>query len=319
MKKILFLFFISTIYISCEKDKEINLTDQESNYEIGKNQFFTTVDGNSREYYVHVPESYNKNTKTPVVFMLHGTSGDGNKFYNISGWKEVGEVENIITIFPSSGQYCIIDDGVTKNITKWNVYPGTYTYCSGVNPMNDIKFFRQIISELHQNFNVDIKKTYLVGFSNGGQMAFRSAVEMGDVFAAIVGSAGWYGATDTTFVPVRREIPITFQLGNKDEVSLGSGANFPLIHFDSLMNNLPSMKNTIYTSRTTFGFDSTYTKSGTISTTIIATFKSNPFVNNRVFNFVLFNDLAHNYPNGINHPAKGAEINWKWMKQYTLP
>jgi hypothetical protein len=27
---------------------------------------------------------------TPVVFMLHGTSGGGEKFYNISGWKEVG-------------------------------------------------------------------------------------------------------------------------------------------------------------------------------------------------------------------------------------
>lgn len=30
--------------------------------------------------------------------------------YHISGWKEVGERENIITVFPSSTKKCIIDD-----------------------------------------------------------------------------------------------------------------------------------------------------------------------------------------------------------------
>ena len=25
---------------------------------------------------------------SPVAFMFHGTGGDGEKFYNISGWKE---------------------------------------------------------------------------------------------------------------------------------------------------------------------------------------------------------------------------------------
>ena len=47
---------------------------------VGKNRFTTVVNGDTREYYVHVPKSYNKSTATPVVFMLHGTSGDGNKF-----------------------------------------------------------------------------------------------------------------------------------------------------------------------------------------------------------------------------------------------
>ncbi|OWY22725.1 hypothetical protein C7N43_22635 [Sphingobacteriales bacterium UPWRP_1] len=73
----------------------------------GKNRFVTNVDGFNREYYVHVPLSYTPNSAIPVVFMLHGTSGDGDKFYNTSWWKEVGEAENILTVFPSSWQHCI--------------------------------------------------------------------------------------------------------------------------------------------------------------------------------------------------------------------
>ena len=316
MKSILLSFLIAIVFISCDKDQSPKPIDD---YVVGKNQFFTTVDGNSREYYVHVPADYDKNSKTPVVFMLHGTSGNGLKFYNISGWKELADSINIITVYPSSGRYCVIDDGETKNTTKWNIYPGSYSYCTGVSPMDDIKFLQQVIAELNQKFIVDSKRIYMAGFSNGGEMAFRCSVEMGDVFAAFVETAGSYSFMDTTFIPVRKEIPVTIQIGNQDEKVLGLGANYPLVNFDSLINNLPFAKKAIYVNRTTFGFNSSYTKSGTTSSAITGTFKSIPFQNNRVLNFVLINGLAHNYPNGINHPAKGAEINWEWMKQYTLP
>lgn len=316
MKNILISILISTLFISCNKDP---IPTQIEDYVMGKNQFFTTVDGNAREYYVHVPERYDKNAKNPVVFVLHGTGGNGLKFYNTSGWNALADSVSLITVHPSSGKYCILDDGQTKNTTKWNVYAGSYSYCPEVLPMDDIKFFRQIVTELNQKFSVDSHKTYLAGFSNGGEMAFRCSVEMGDVFAAIVESAGSFSAFDTTFVPIRKEIPITIQLGNQDQALLGSAVNFPLSEFDSLINNFPFAQQAIYVNRTTFGFDSTYTISGTTNTAMVATFNSNPFQNNRVLNFVLVNGLAHNYPNGINHSAKGSAINWEWMKQYTLP
>ena len=52
------------------------------------NREWITADGFQREYWVHVPE-YIKNSSNPgLVVMLHGTSGNGLKFYNISGWAE---------------------------------------------------------------------------------------------------------------------------------------------------------------------------------------------------------------------------------------
>ncbi|MBK7697090.1 MAG: hypothetical protein IPI30_23145 [Saprospiraceae bacterium] len=74
------------------------------------------VDGRMRESIIVQPSTPPPAGGYPVVFMLHGTSGDGLKFYNISGWKELGEDENFITVFPSSLSWCFVEDGVEKTI-----------------------------------------------------------------------------------------------------------------------------------------------------------------------------------------------------------
>lgn len=51
--------------------------------------------------------------------MLHGTSGDGLKFYNISGWKELVEEENFITVFPSALSWCLCMMEIEKHLTRW--------------------------------------------------------------------------------------------------------------------------------------------------------------------------------------------------------
>ena len=200
---------------------------------VGKNRFTTVVNGDTREYYVHVPKSYNQATATPVVFMLHGTSGNGEKFYNISGWKEVGEPENILTVYPSSWHHCIIEDGQRKNTTKWNIYPGGFEYCPGEVPKDDVKFLNQVIDEMCAKFNVNQKMIYMVGFSNGGQMTARVGVEMSDRVAAVVSSAGFMplGKSYTS----KRLLPVLAQVGTNDDRYMGLSGGGPLpMNFDQL-------------------------------------------------------------------------------------
>ena len=313
MKRIALLGLVITlILLACNDDDE-----PPNDYTIGKNLFTTMVDGDEREYFVHVPTGYNENNTSPVVFMLHGYTGFGEKFYDISGWKELGEIENILTVYPSSWKYCYIENEKERNSTFWNVYPPIFKYCNDEIPRDDIKFLRQIISELNQRFNVANKRIHLAGFSNGGAMAFRCAVEMGDIFASIVQSAGSY-SVDTILTPVR-DLPITFQLGNSDDGWFGSGVNAPLSLFDSLLNNVPKFQRLINVHVNSFNFESTYTVSGDPNSALIATFKGMPDQGNRNFNFVLIEGMGHMYPNGKNHPINGARQNWEWMKQYTLP
>lgn len=292
--------------------------DPAPDYQLGKNRFTTEVDGDTREYYVHVPTSYDTRTATPVVFMLHGTSQDGEFHYNNSGWKEVGEAENILTVFPTSWTYCIIKDNYTRTTTKWHVYPAEFDYCAAEQPRDDIKFIRQVVAEIKQRFNVDSKRMYLAGFSNGGQMAGRCAVEMSDVFAAIVESAGTL-PRDTTFVPMRK-LPVLFQFGNSDDRWVGSDTlSIPMAYFDSLFT-MDHFMGVVRTHAATFGLDTTtYVVSGDSNSVLTATFSANPPNPTNVFHFAMIKGMKHVYPNGTNHRLKGAELNWDWMKQFTLP
>jgi polyhydroxybutyrate depolymerase len=310
LKYLLFAMLSCFLLSACNSDD-----DQAIDYAVGKNYYNITVDGDIREYYVHVPTIYNDNTRTPVVFMLHGTSGDGEKFYNISGWKEVAEDENIITIYPSSWRYCIIDDGQVKNTTKWNIFPAGWEYCANQVPRDDIKFLRAVLDETIDRFNVDESMVYLAGFSNGGAMAFRCAVEMGDVFSAIVESGGSYSG-DSILVPYRN-VPVTYQVGNSDSKWFGEGNTFPTEYFDSLVTTSPRMLRVIDAHTRTFDCEDFYSKSGDPATAQIANFQGKNSGNHE-FNFVLISGLGHNYPNGNNHPILGASQNWQWMKQYSL-
>ena len=159
---------------------------------------------------------------------------------------------------------------------------------------------------------------YLAGFSNGGQMAGRCAVEMSDVFAAVVESAGTL-PLDTTFT-AKRKLPVIFQFGNSDDKwTLSSSFDIPMALFDSLLTSHRVFQGIIQTHATTFGMASTYTMAGDTSSVLAATFAAAPPNSTREFKFVLIKGLEHNYPNGSNHPLNGAEMNWAWMKQFTLP
>lgn len=297
----------------CSQDKSLDDNKAYEEYDVGKNRFTLAIDGDIREYFVHVPKNYSDSDPIPVVFMLHGSSGNGEKFYNISGWKELGEIETILTVFPSSWEYCVSTMvGGTTRTTKWNRLEDDASYCSDENPRDDIEFLRQIIEQLTLKFNVDEKRIYLVGFSNGGDMALNCAIEMSDVFAAIVESAR---ATPlkVTYIP-KRPLPITYQIGNADDSDLPP---LPLNALDSILNT-SLFKETVKTHSNLFGFDSVYTISGDSNIAVSATYPG-PAGLGIEFKVVLIKDLEHEYPNGINHPMKGAKVNWEWMKQYVIP
>lgn len=307
-----FLLFLALLltFASCKKDKTIG-------FDIGKNRFTTVVDGDDREYYVHVPESYDPDVPIPVVFMLHGTSGDGLKFYNISGWKELGETENILTIFPSSWRYCIIEDGNTQNITKWNCFPGAFSFCSGETPRDDVKFLRQILTDLGEKFTLDDGQVYMVGFSNGGQMATRCSVEMSDVIAAVVESAGSF-SSDTLVNPLNK-IPVWYEIGNVDDRLLtDSTTNIPMRDFELFMNVSAYGSKVVSANINSFGCDSNYVLTGDSNVALLATYPGLTATPPHEFRFMLIKGLEHEYPNGTNHPFNGPVEHWAWFQQYRV-
>lgn len=317
MKTITFTILLAAITFALPNCNKNNNNNQQPNAP-GKKRFTFVADGHTREYYVHVPANYNSKIPIPVVFMLHGSGGNGEKFYNISGWKEVGETENILTVFPSSLQYpCVLDDGEKKrNAEKWNHYE--LVLCDGSAKADDVKFLSQVIDDVQQKFSVDEKRVYMVGFSNGGEMTARTAIELSDRLAAVVSASGAL-PPDTVFSPVRK-LPILMQLGASDEkvmAKLGTTQPLPM-DIDQTFAQFALIAGIANSYVNSFKLNSNYTTGGDPNQIVFADYTPLPGGDN-TFRFMLVKDLGHSYPNGRNHPLKGAEVHWEWMKDFRLP
>ncbi len=323
MKLTNFLLMLSlSLLFACQKEKESAATPK---FSIGKNRFTLTSDGVEREYYVHVPKGYTGTSATPVVIMFHGSNQSGEQFYNISGWKEVGESENILTVYPSALVYCVTEDGVTQTISKWNSLPGGFAFCPGAVLKDDLKFMRAMLADLSAKFKVDAKRIYAAGFSNGGQFSATCAVKLSDLIAAVV-SCGGGGALprDSVYTPVRL-LPTMLFFGNMDGkivkgVGLPVGGAVPM-GFPQLYKEYPYL----YTVQpkpyiNTFQLkESSYTPSGDPNSVVTADYQGLSGRADHVFKMVEVKGLEHEYPNGINHPMKAAVYHWAWFKQFSLP
>ncbi len=276
-----------------------------------------TVDGAERQCIVVRPSGNAPPAGYPVVFMFHGTSGDGEKFYNISGWKEKGEAEKIVTVFPSSLRYCFTDDfDSTKHATttKWNCGESQQKKCDGVVMKDDIAFVRAIVDTVKHMLPIDSRRIYCSGFSNGGVFASKLAVDMSDVFAAAAAAAGPLNELDS-MAPARL-VPFAFTIGDADEhivASLGRSCPFNdtcLLVFDSFLKRYLGVLN----------LSPAYERDSTALALIYryttpATSGAPP---SRLL-FALLKGLTHEYPNGVNYPVAATNFLWTFFNQYTLP
>src|SRR5262245_1545929 len=152
-------------------------------FKAGLNCRIADVDGFPREYLVYLPKAApHKGNGTPVVFMLHGSGGDGEKFYNISGWKEKADAEGFIAVFPTALTGYIIDEPPDRCGTKWNAYgmdkgvidlnvkpvlfnpAGRRLLAYPSNspwPADDVKFHRTILADLKSLLPVDAKRVFV--------------------------------------------------------------------------------------------------------------------------------------------------------------
>ena len=82
--------------------------------------------------------------------------------------------------------------------------------------VDDSGYISSIITELQKRFQVDPKRVYLIGHSNGGFMAYRFACDNADQITAIVSLAGamW---NDSTRCAPKRPVSVLEVHGTADE------------------------------------------------------------------------------------------------------
>jgi polyhydroxybutyrate depolymerase len=74
---------------------------------------------------------------------------------------------------------------------SWNA--GTCCGGASTEQLDDVALFRAIFAEVDGHLNVDHKRVFATGLSNGGYMSYRLACDAADLFAAVAPGAGAIG------------------------------------------------------------------------------------------------------------------------------
>jgi poly(3-hydroxybutyrate) depolymerase len=198
-------------------------------FHTGRNDYTITVDDTPREFIVYVPVGYDASQPSPLVFMYHGTNGTGAAVFESTHWAGKADEVNVIVVFPSSWHYFLITEN--DEARKWNDVGLDRLTGPGAELKDDVKFTRMILDLVSATFNVDEKRIFATGFSNGGGfVSTRLMIEMADIFAAFATSGSGTKLSEPGFaagMPPGVSRSYYSILGTRDDV-ISAGQDVPL-------------------------------------------------------------------------------------------
>ena len=180
----------------------------------GDYQFDLTVGGAKRLYVLHVPPHTDQQL-LPIVMMLHGAGGTARNAARSYGWCEKADAEAFVAVFPQGLP-------VRPNRPAWFLTnPNVWNDLSGRTPgprnqIDDIAFLSAVLDDVQNKCNIDRRRIYVTGFSNGASMSFTVASRMADRVAAVGPVSGhfWPHAEAAT-----RAVPLMLVVGTDDPLN----------------------------------------------------------------------------------------------------
>jgi polyhydroxybutyrate depolymerase len=129
--------------------------------------------GYERSYLAYVPDRLPPGA--PLLLVLHGTGMTGPQMRAATGdeFDRLADAHGFAVIYPTG-------------------YKNTWDDCRKTDPtaskqlhVDDIAFFRALVARFHDTHAIDRARVVIMGYSNGAQMAMRTALEAPDMVAAI--------------------------------------------------------------------------------------------------------------------------------------
>lgn len=127
------------------------------------------VDGLEREYILHIPKQPG-GEKLPLVMVFHGGGGNAEHMKRFSKFNKLSDKENFIVVYPNSVDKNWIDGRIGEELPT---------------DRDDAKFVSMLIDTLIAGYNVDPKRVFSTGISNGGFFSIYLAYRFSDKILAI--------------------------------------------------------------------------------------------------------------------------------------
>jgi polyhydroxybutyrate depolymerase len=167
----------------------------------------------ARPYRLVVPPGY-YGQPLPFVILLHGYSGSGQAMDDYLSMSSIAAARTFLLATP---------DG-TVDALGYRYWNATDACCAANAPVpaDDVAYLTAVIDDVSSRYNVDPKRVYIIGHSNGGFMAHRMACDRAARIAAVVSIAGaqW---NDLAYCQPSEPVSVLQVHGTADTVILYDG------------------------------------------------------------------------------------------------
>lgn len=142
-----------------------------------------------RTYRLFVPSAARgKGEPLPLVIALHGGVATARIFAEQTGFSEVAEENDFFVLYPNG-------IGMLSAFRHWNA--GWCCATAAKNGVDDVGYIERVLGQVASSWPIDRDRVFVVGYSNGGMLAHKVALEWGPervaglaVFAGPVGPLG---------------------------------------------------------------------------------------------------------------------------------
>lgn len=185
---------------------------------VGPGTYEVTMDiqanGFNRTYQIHIPPGRRGENPLPLVVVIHGAFDTGLGMETFSGFSTLADRENFLVLYPDGM-------GLFGYLQHWNA-----GHCCGKaakDGVDDVGFIAKAIEDACRKLNVDRRRIYVLGFSNGGMMAARFAAEKTTMLAGAAFLAASIGGRASEAEPEwhipdpQKPLPVLFMHGLEDQ------------------------------------------------------------------------------------------------------
>jgi polyhydroxybutyrate depolymerase len=139
------------------------------------------VAGGDRPVTVRVPPDYDDDVATPLVILLHGYGANGGLEDFFLKMSDAAMERGVVFAAP---------DGTPDMLDRpfWNATDACCNF-DGIE-VDDVTYLIGLVDEISATLNIDPKRVYFAGHSNGGFMSHRLACDRPEKIAAIAVLAG---------------------------------------------------------------------------------------------------------------------------------
>ncbi len=177
---------------------------------LGSSTLSLDVAGTARTAVLYVPTG--ASSTAPLVIALHGDGDTDANFVATSGLQPLADMLGFVLVAPQGITRTLTVDGQTIPDVDWDAYD------SVAQGNIDLPFLEQLRTQLQGQ--VDAARTFVLGYSQGGYMAFLYGLSDATVLscAAVLAASSPFGGApgDPLITGAARKIPVSMQIGTED-------------------------------------------------------------------------------------------------------